>query len=153
MGMTVPTVLNSDLTGSGSEHTDAYTWLEKLVNLMLNVTIQLTFRGHQKVIGATHLLAQTSGLTCLSMLSLCHRPLDWSLHGGVRSLLMFVARVPTDPILEPLTSLLLINGYGITCGTVVTHEARVLSSGGPRKGANSPRKEAVLARASISKLS
>lgn len=57
--------------------------------------------------------------------------------------------------LEPLTFLLLINRYGITCGIAVTHEARILSSGGecPRKGANPPRKEGVLARASISELS
>lgn len=37
--MIVPKMLNIDLTGSATEHVDTYAWLEKLVNLMLNVTI------------------------------------------------------------------------------------------------------------------
>lgn len=55
--------------------------------------------------------------------------------------------------LEFLTSLLSINRYGIICVMAVTHEAPVLSSGSPRKGANSPRRGSVLARVSSSELS
>lgn len=40
--------------------------------------------------------------------------------------------------LESLTSLLMTSRYGIVCVMAFAHEAHVLSSGGPRKGANSP---------------
>lgn len=51
--MTVPKMLNFDLTGSASGHVDTYAWPEKLMNLMSTVTIQLTLRGHQELTGTS----------------------------------------------------------------------------------------------------